>query len=132
MKAFENAKVGDKVFCLLDGDGIITRINNDMVNYPITVEFKSKKSVNSFTIDGKCDLNSVHPTLYYGEPDIIAPERPKKLIDKTIIMYCNVYRGNNIKQLSHRKEDTIRMANKAIDKPIFTGAEVTIKYQIEE
>lgn len=67
---FSNAKVGDKVFCLLNGEGVIIYIDDG--SYPICVEFNSYRE--SYLNDGRINENNSFPTLYHRKFDIRIPE----------------------------------------------------------
>ena len=67
---FSNAKVGDKVFCLLHGEGIICDI--DGTEYPICVEFDSVSE--SYLNDGRINKNHIFTTLYHNKFKIQIPE----------------------------------------------------------
>lgn len=132
MKAFENAKVGDNVFCLIYGRGIIENISIDDTKLPILVKFRNQEGRGVvkciYTIEGKNAVRGAYPMLYWGEPKIIAPERPKTLVEKTLIRYTNVYEH----QLGSLFVDKNKCIENAGSGAIYSGAEVIIKYQIEE
>ena len=71
---FETAKVGDKVWSLVHGWGVISRIES-YSDYPIKVNFE--KSFDSFTFDGKLYASNKHQSIFLDEVKIIAPEKPK-------------------------------------------------------
>ena len=72
---FKNAKVGDRVYSLLNGWGKIEDISSKGV---LPVFFKGDNGdKNNFTFDGKHYPDSPHPVLFWDEPTIIAPEQPK-------------------------------------------------------
>ena len=71
---FSNAKVGDKVFDILYGEGFISSIDN--TPYPINVEFDLTNE--SYKIDGKPNIQSKLPTLYHNKFYIQIPEEAYK------------------------------------------------------
>ena len=74
MAQFDEAKVGDKVWSIIDGWGGITDIAF-LQRFPIKVEFKSQADCfNKDGFAGKADLN---PTLFWDEKKIDL-ERPRK------------------------------------------------------
>ena len=63
----ENGKfeIGDKVFCLINGNGVILDVINDYCIYPILAKFNDEGV--AYTEDGKYLKNSLIPTLYHGQ-----------------------------------------------------------------
>lgn len=134
MKEFEKAKVGDKVYCLIHGEGKIISILHN-IPFPIEVHFNGR-GVSNYTLDGKINITDNTPRLYWSKPEIIAPERPRRLIDKVITKYCNIYKesdGTIVNGLIayNDKSSAIHQACKKTN-VLFEGAEVTIKFKIEE
>lgn len=69
---FENAKVGDRVFCLVYGEGVITECLTGLY-----VKFAC--GVLEYTREGKwIDLKSHTRTLFWAEPEITAPTQPPR------------------------------------------------------
>ena len=68
---FSNAKVGDKVFCLLNGEGIICDINTTY-DYPIRVMFNNIKE--DYNYLGFLYETHFIPALYHNKFDIQIPE----------------------------------------------------------
>lgn len=75
---FENARVGDKVYCLMSGWGKMSGIR-DEEDYPLIVSFLCEAK--TYTVDGKTCKTDCMPTLYWDKPEIIAPEQPKRTIN---------------------------------------------------
>lgn len=133
MNTFEKAQVGDKVYSLRYGEGKI-------IGTPgIIIEVKFGNRILEYYCCGKLRNDDNTADLYWGKPEIIAPEAPKRLVDKTITRYCNVYVNaldeNYLGQLHKTKEH----ASKALysnyggkHNLIFEGAEVIVKYKAEE
>lgn len=83
MSTFENAKVGDKVWCSFMGDGVIKHI--DQTFYPIGVSFdcnnKYYKTV-VFTTDGLATDLDLYPSLFWVKHEFYrVTERPEPEID---------------------------------------------------
>lgn len=73
-------KVGDKVFCLRSGNGVVT--TDDMSgDYPIIVRFETCGSHIKYTSEGYSYKEDKVPMLYHGKPEIIAPPEPYRLPD---------------------------------------------------
>lgn len=77
---FEIARVGDKVYSLSYGSGVVSDLGfDDDDDYLIRVIFDDDKTYADFTIDGKSCLDNANPTLYWSKPTItggdIPPER---------------------------------------------------------
>ena len=60
---FANAQVGDKVFCLMYGEGTIEATYSKATPYPIRVKFNKNATV-TYSIEGKT-LSSANQTLFY-------------------------------------------------------------------
>ena len=79
---FAEAQVGDKVMTAAMGDGAIKSITKSI--YPIKVVFEGCDFESAFTVDGKFDIDDIHPTLFYSGTKITidpAP-RPKRMVKK--------------------------------------------------
>lgn len=88
MKRFENAKVGDKVYCRLNGFGTIRVIDKDW-DYPVEVAFNVGEC--GYTLCGRLDIPDVEPILFYVDGDNKYSEtRPKQKVEKT--GWVNIYR----------------------------------------
>lgn len=106
---FKDAKVGDRVWGPRFGDGIIEEI--DIMNIlPIQVSFDNCYSgaIVTFTIDGKCSLGDIGPSLFYAGTTINPAPRPKRKIKKTVTVYANVYSNNSVS--SWEKESDAKRA----------------------
>lgn len=89
MKQFENAKVGDQVWSIKHGWGIITDIYAD-THYPITVKYFTK-SPSNYTLDGKCNSSDLYPEIYWDVVTFEYPKQPKRPVKKEIIKYAAIY-----------------------------------------
>jgi hypothetical protein len=63
MERFSNAKPGDKVYCLLRGEGEVIKAKSSP-EYPVSVKFDSNE-VCSYTEDGKACKEHTNPVLFY-------------------------------------------------------------------
>ena len=80
---FMDAKVGDKVYCRLNGFGTIVTINASKP-YSIIAEFENNKA--SYTIGGKLYTFSSEPTLFYVDGENrYCIERPIPSISGSIV-----------------------------------------------
>ena len=82
MTTFENAKVGDKVWCLYYNKWFtITNIRKEDA-YPIKTE------INSYTLDGRLNTHSIR-TLFWDEVIITPPEKPlhKLEVDTKVLVW---------------------------------------------
>lgn len=84
MQDFSSAKVGDKVWSIFDGDCHIKAIDTTS-NWPI------KAGTNSFLFNGKRQGCDAAPSLFWSNPNIIAPKKPKKVVKHKIERYINLY-----------------------------------------
>lgn len=81
---FSKAKVGDRVWSLLWGWGIISKVDQQEHPYPIRVEFDIDE-VEWFTLCGKYLLEHINPTLFLDEVKI-TPPHPKLAVDTPILV----------------------------------------------
>lgn len=139
MKTFENAKVGDEVWCFRNGWGNVIKNDNNIEVYPIMVQFSVRSD--TYTFEGRSSKSDANPSLFWDEIKFDIPDKPKVLVDKVITMYCNIYTSHSGHALLNLNA-TLAMSciystkseaeNSAGKNPVFKGAEVTIKYQTEE
>ena len=67
-------KVGQEVWCLLNGKGKVTYIDPHCI-YEIGVTFPIGQEI-FFTADGFLDVDHVHRSLYFSEPVVQGAEKP--------------------------------------------------------
>lgn len=75
---FRNAKVGDKVWDFVYGEGVIIEIS-DCEQYPLTVTFKNDVCA-TFTYDGKMMVIG-NQTLFWDRFEFTPPAKPFDLVD---------------------------------------------------
>ena len=76
---FRNAKIGDKVWDFVYGEGIVTGIN-ECEQYPLTVTFKDGVHEVLFSYDGKFNLNC-NQSLFWDRFEFTPPIKPFDLVD---------------------------------------------------
>lgn len=74
MNDFSKAKIGQRVYSVLSGYGVITKLDFDNEPYVIFVDFDEYGD--NFTVNGFSLVSHKHPTLYWDKPEIIAPPEP--------------------------------------------------------
>lgn len=72
MKEFN---VGDEVYCLGGGNGVVIGINKSHC-MPVNVKF-SGGSTNTYTLDGKIYQNDINKILYFGHDLIVTVSEPQ-------------------------------------------------------
>lgn len=73
---FENAQVGDRVWDVRLGWGVITGIVQHG-RYPLLVQFgNTDNRVGTFTTEGRFNVEDVGRTLFWDVVEIVAPEQP--------------------------------------------------------
>ena len=81
MRRFENAQIGDKVYCRLHGDGIIydfSDINHNILN----IHFPMLEIYKEYYAHGVLQLHHFEPTLFYRKgSEKYLTERPEPEID---------------------------------------------------
>lgn len=70
---FKDAKIGDKVWSSVYGDGVIVDVV-DRLKYPIFVVFANYSYQHTFDINGRNHTSDMYPTLFWEKFDI--PEKP--------------------------------------------------------
>lgn len=73
---FSNARVGDKVYSVAHGEGVITVIELEE-DFPIRAKFTGGTS--TFSFSGRLNVGCP-PSLFWGKPEIIAPPKPPRTI----------------------------------------------------
>ena len=86
---FENAKVGDKVECLMFGQGMIEEIS-PLEMYPIWVRLITGGSAR-YTMTGSLYAKKAR-ILFWPGVKVIAPEEPKRTVRKEIVLWMNSYK----------------------------------------
>lgn len=86
---FSNAKVGDKVFEVGRGWGMIIAVSPGSL-WAIEVEFDhDHNKTEEYTIDGRLYIEYETPSLFWDNPikEVLAPP----VIEKSITVYANIY-----------------------------------------
>ena len=84
---FKDARVGDRVWSVSQGWGVIADINKS--KYPVVVEFKESGTRRVFTYEGRWVATDSYPTLFWDEVKIVPPPKPVRIVKKTA--FINVY-----------------------------------------
>lgn len=69
-------EVGQKVFCLLRGKGVVTEFDSDDKVYPVRVDFETGNT-DWYTSEGKEESN-YNRSLFFSDPQIVADKLPPK------------------------------------------------------
>jgi hypothetical protein len=85
---FRDAKPGQKVWCVLNGWGVIKSINNSW-GFPVRVYFEHIDYEVGYTYDGKLYDNNENPCLFWDEIQITPPPKPKRKVKKTVVVWLN-------------------------------------------
>ena len=82
---FKDAKIGDRVWGMRYGWGVVRSINLKSV-YPVVVYFDEQENPVSFMFNGKYALTDLLPTLFWDEVKFDIPQKPlpKKYLDLII------------------------------------------------
>lgn len=80
MAKFDKIKVGDRVYDIVDGWGIVEDIKLDL-DYPIHVRYPHKSCVNTYTLEGKYRFTQIYPSLFWNEVKLPTDEEDKKPFD---------------------------------------------------
>jgi hypothetical protein len=94
---FENAKVGDRVWSVEFGWGVVVDKKKDVFYVNFTKRTYTKENV-FYSFDGKAfKIGKSNQTLFWDEIKIVPPERPKRKVVRNIERWVNVYPGPIIK-----------------------------------
>lgn len=66
MAMFDDAEVGDKVWSVVEGWGVVKEIHKNS-NFPLLVSFKSRNFSCGYTFEGKSSLVDNGPSLFWKE-----------------------------------------------------------------
>jgi hypothetical protein len=84
-------QVGDEVFCLLNGEGVVVEINNNSLYHQVIVKLTSGRLEN-YTQEGHYSICNKNPCLYHkGTVVTIKSAQPKRERYK----WVNIYSDNN-------------------------------------
>lgn len=62
----ESPKVGDLVFSVIEGNGVIIDDRTGTLTYPIAIKFATNNTDTSCTMDGRLYTSDKYPTIYQG------------------------------------------------------------------
>lgn len=84
---FENAKVGDKVWCITSGWGEVRGIDFSKA-YPIGVYFTSDE-FKTYTVEGRYTVDDLNQSLFWDEVVFEAPSKPlpKLNVDDKVLVW---------------------------------------------
>lgn len=85
-------RVGDKVWCVVNGEGVVESDTGGSYSYgcayPVIVKFENNK-IRTYTLTGKLDITHKYRSLFFSEPKVEAKTtRPFKsdLIGRIVVM----------------------------------------------
>lgn len=109
---FENARVGDKVEHLMQGEGTITDIIKDS-RYPIVVQFKGGKC--SYTYDGKFNVTDNARVLFWPGSVYIAPRLEPERERSYAVTGSVTITLPSFEVTAHAKDEATTAAQRRID-----------------
>jgi hypothetical protein len=77
---FSKCKVGDKLWCIQLGDCAVIEIKNTSFDYRLKLR-NSNGREETYTFEGRRDLADVQQSIFFSNPNIIAPPEPIRLPD---------------------------------------------------
>lgn len=77
-------KVGDEVYCLKYGEGVVENINAGGAKFPVAVNFCDHTDI--YTSYGYLNIADKTPMLYHSKPEIIEPKR--KVTKYQVVYKC--------------------------------------------
>ena len=124
---FKDARVGDKVWSVSQGWGVIVDINKS--EYPVVVEFKESGTRRVFTYEGRWVATDPYPSLFWDEVKIVPPPKPKRKVTRVVEGYFNVYPPGTLSTMFHPSED---LANRRAGKNRVACIHIRKEYEVEE
>ena len=92
MSDFRNAKPGDVLYSLLYGPVVVKGIDTPAGGgYPLSCFAETTEDIYHWTVDGRFRKKQEIPDLYWNKPEIIAPPKPKRMVEKTWELWVNLY-----------------------------------------
>ena len=126
---FENARVGERLWHIRRGWGTIVNIFIDKIELTMD-ETSPLASLDERALfvrfDGKENQSDLTPSWFWDEVKIVAPERPKRKVVKTVERYANVYHG--VEYLHPDEKSALRCRTAAC----IATVKLTGEYEIEE
>jgi hypothetical protein len=121
------AKLGDEVYSIKYGKGVVGDISSDGHLKPIGCIFMRNGETARFLMDGRYQEYEPLPDLYYGPPEIIGPPKPKRIVKRTVEVWANVYKNGEYRV--HHNQDAARLSR---DTECLTCIPLTGTYEVEE
>jgi len=93
---FKNAKIGDKLYSMEDGWGVLEDITDR--DHPLTIQFDSYKK--SFTLDGRRYIDSKNQTLFWDKIEFEIPKRPlpNLKVDAKVLVWGSSNKDRKVKR----------------------------------
>ena len=121
---FSSAREGDSLYSLRDGYVTVVSVNAGGIVAMDSGGFNDTWSLRGFYVQ-----SHVTPDLYWDKPEIVAPPKPKRLVERKFECWLNVYESG-IKGYTHDSED---YADKCSDADRLGPAErIIITRMVEE
>jgi len=120
---FKNAEIGDLVYSMIFGKGMISSINRADSRYPIAADFKDTD--HPLTVDGKTHHDDAEPTVFYrNEKSNYLTERP------IVIDWSQVPPGTICSILNEESGERFKRNFRfyAENKPWFGDIEVVVRH----
>ena len=126
---FENAKVGDRVWSVEFGWGVVVDKKKDVFYVNFTKRTYTKENV-FYSFDGKAfKIERSNQTLFWDEIKIVPPARPKRKVVKTVERWAVVYVDDDNGTATFHEKDVAKIIAQQ------TGSRVvhlTGTYEVEE
>ena len=117
--------VGDKVTCLMFGEGVVREVKPCSVKYPVIVDFGGCQTNVSYTTDGKFHVDG-RQTLYSGTVDVQVT--PVITVDVAILPtgeWCELQDralGPKVVSLTKKQFDTISLCGLSVWRKLWENA----------
>jgi len=125
---FENARVGERLWHIRYGWGKVMRITEEgAISECFAIDLDRLDMPRQyFYPNGKENQSDLTPSWFWDEVKIVAPERPKRKVVRTVEGYANVYHGV---EYLHSNEDS---ALRCRTDDCITTVKLTGEYEVEE
>ena len=134
------AKKNDKLFHTKYGEGVVVETIEGAVDKSIQLKFDSHNAMIDKNLwiysNGKENISDYYPSVFWGDPHINYPPKPKRKVEKIIEKWLNFYPADDISDGKVRfySYETKEEADEACHKEARLGeaCRVIHKYTVEE
>lgn len=121
---FRTAQPGDKLWSLRYGEVVVVRIS---ASNTILCSIGNTSNTLEWWICGRAFASDVTPDLYWSRPEIVAPEKPERVVMREFTMYINRYENGEVYGYPTKSEADMYGRHRKGD-----AHKVTVALEVEE